>query len=195
MPPKPKFTREEVIEAALMLVSQKGIEGLSARELGEVLGSSARPIFTLFKNMEELQEEVRRAAMQRFEKYAEELFSEEMPVFKQIGIKMVLFGAKEPKLYRLLFMQELQEESSFEDVYGTLGSVADACIEAIERDYQLSEEEAKFLFKNVWIYTFGVGAMCATRVCHFSMEQIGTMLSTAFQSVMLLIKSGKYKEL
>lgn len=67
MPPKPKFTREEIIQAALTIVSQKGADALTAREVGEQLGSSARPIFTVFKNMEELQAEVRQAAMERFE--------------------------------------------------------------------------------------------------------------------------------
>lgn len=40
MPPKPGFTREEIVDAALDIVSRKGIEALTARELGEALGSS-----------------------------------------------------------------------------------------------------------------------------------------------------------
>ena len=70
MPPKPKFTREEIIEAALQLVSERGMAALTARDLGERLGSSARPIFTLFKNMEEVQQEVRKAAINRFNDFA-----------------------------------------------------------------------------------------------------------------------------
>ena len=34
MPPKPKFTREEIIQAALTVVSQKGVDALTAREGG-----------------------------------------------------------------------------------------------------------------------------------------------------------------
>ena len=48
MPPKPKFTREEVVDKAIELIKDKGIEALTARELGAKLGSSARPIFTVF---------------------------------------------------------------------------------------------------------------------------------------------------
>ena len=47
MPPKPKFTKEEIVAAALELVSANGIEALTARELSAYLGSSARPIFTV----------------------------------------------------------------------------------------------------------------------------------------------------
>lgn len=192
MPPKPKFSKEEIVGAALEIVSQKGIEGLTARELGNALGSSARPIFTIFKNMEELQEEVMQAAMCRFENYAQHMLPD-MPLFKQVGMKMVLFGAREPKLYQLLFMQENRADISFDEVFGKLGKTADFCIQAIREDYGLEEADARFLFENVWIYTFGVGALFATRMCSFSEEKIGQMLTTEFQAMMMLVKSGDGK--
>lgn len=192
MPPKPKFTKEEIIKAALDIVSEKGIEGLTARELGSVLGSSARPVFTIFKNMEEVNKEVRKAAMIKFENCAGDGFSD-MPVFKQIGMKMVLFGIREPKLYQLLFMQENKKLNSFDELFLELGIMADVCIEAIKKDYDLSIEEAKILFQNVWIYTYGIGVLCATKVCSFSEQQIGKMLTTEFTSIMMFIKAGKNK--
>lgn len=190
MPPKPKFTREKIVETAVQIVSQQGIEGLTARELGEALGSSARPIFTVFKNMEELQEEVRKEAMNRFETYEVAPYAD-MPLFKQVGMKMVLFGAHEPKLYQLLFMRENRKDATFDDIFGELGTTADLCMKAIQRDYDLREEDARCLFQNIWIYTFGIGALCATRVGKFSEEQLGQMLSTEFRAMMMLVKSGK----
>ena len=62
MPPRPKFSREEIVEAALRVVSEKGVEALTAKALGDALGSSARPIFTVFRSMKEVQDEVRAAA-------------------------------------------------------------------------------------------------------------------------------------
>ena len=43
MPPKPKFTKDEIVQAALEVVSQKGVEALTAKELGDALGSSPAP--------------------------------------------------------------------------------------------------------------------------------------------------------
>lgn len=188
MPPKPKFTKDEIVAAALDIVSRKGVEALTARELGQTLGSSARPIFTIFRNMEELQQEVRQAAMGRFEAYAGQGMPG-MPLFKQVGMQMVLFGAKEPKLYQLLFMRENRSAASFDDVFGALGATADMCIATIRQDYGLSDEDARMLFENMWIYTFGVGALCATRMCTFPVEKLGQLLSTEFQSLMLLVRS------
>ena len=72
MPPKPKFTRDEIVQAALTIVSEKGVEALTAKEPGDALGASARPIFTVFASMKEVQDAVREAAMRRFESYAEQ---------------------------------------------------------------------------------------------------------------------------
>lgn len=189
MPPKPKFTKKEIVAVAMEVVSEKGIDALTAQELRNALHCSASPIFTVFNTMKEIREEVRTAAMHRFEEFAVTDMPD-MPIFKQVGMKMVLFGVQEPKLYQLLFMQENQNELTFEDVFSELGDKAVLCIEAIERDYGLTPEQAKVLFENVWIYTFGIGALCATRVCHFSEEELGQMLTTEFQAMMLLIKSG-----
>lgn len=193
MPPKPKFTKDEIVQTALEVVSRKGVEALTAKELGCALGSSARPIFTVFNSMKEVQTEVRAAAMRRFERFAEQKLPD-MPLFKQIGMRMMLFGAKEPKLYQLLFMQENRNAVRFDDVFGELGPTAETCIQSIQEAYRLTEAEAKLLFENVWIYTFGVGALCATRMCQFSEERLGEMLSTEFQAMMLLVKTHMNEE-
>lgn len=52
--------------------------------------------------MKQVQDAVREAAMRRF---AEQKLPD-MPLFKQVGMQMVLFGAREPKLYQLLFMRQ-----------------------------------------------------------------------------------------
>lgn len=43
MPPKPKFTREELVLASLAIVGEQGVEALTARELAKRLGCSTRP--------------------------------------------------------------------------------------------------------------------------------------------------------
>lgn len=187
MPPKPKFTKDEIVAAALGVVSKNGIDALTAQALGNALGSSARPIFTIFNSMKEVQDEVRIAAMKKFESFTPEHL-QQMPLFKHIGMKMVLFGVQEPKLYQLLFMQENDDALTFDDIYGKLGATADLCIEAICHDYSLSTKDAKVLFENVWIYTFGIGALCATKACQFSVEELGQMLSIQFQAMINFIK-------
>ena len=137
------------------------------------------------KNMEELQGEVRHAAMRRFEAYAGREMGE-TPPFKRVGMQMVLFALEQPGLYQLLFLRENRGAVRFDDVLSELGETAEVCIQAICRDYGLSREKARGVFENVWIYTFGVGTLCARGMCRFSQEEVEKMLSTAFRAMLLL---------
>lgn len=187
MPPKPKFTEREIIAAALRIVSEQGADALTAKSLGKALGSSATPLFTVFSGMEEIRGLVREAAMRHFEQFETPPLTE-LPIFKQIGMKTVLFAVKEPKLYQLLFMQENRTAVTFDDVFGLLGDTAGLCIETLQKDYALAEEDARLVFENVWIYTFGVGALCANGVCRFSEETLSRMLSTQFFATLQFVQ-------
>ena len=190
MPPKAKFTKEQITKAALGVVSEKGAQALTAKELGAALGTSTTPIFTVFNSMQEVQDAVMLAAMERFEEYAHKA-AHLGPVFKQVGMQMILFAKEEPKLYQLIFMSSISEAQTFDDIYAHLGSVADEFLDVLQKDYDLSKDNAKTMFEHVWIHTFGIGALCATGVCDFSHEQIAEMLTQYFTAMMMLMKSGK----
>ena len=190
MPPKAKFTKEQITKAALGVVSEKGAQALTAKELGAALGTSTTPIFTVFNSMQEVQDAVMLAAMERFEEYAHKA-AHLGPVFKQVGMQMILFAKEEPKLYQLIFMSSISEAQTFDDIYAHLGSLADECLNVLQKDYDLSKDNAKTLFEHVWIHTFGIGALCATGMCDFSHEQIAQMLTQDFTAMMMLMKSGK----
>ena len=193
MPPKAKFTKEQITKAALGVVSEKGAQALTAKELGAALGTSTTPIFTVFNSMQEVQDAVMLAAMQQFEEYAHKV-SYVGPVFKQVGMQMILFAKEEPNLYQLIFMSSIGEAQSFDDIYAHLGSVADECLDVLQKDYDLNKDNAKTLFEHVWIHTFGIGALCATGMCDFSHEQIAEMLTQDFTAMMMLMKSESGKD-
>ncbi len=190
MPPKPKYTKEQIVAAALDVVARVGVEHLTAKELALALNTSTSPIFTVFASMAELTDAVKKAAMERFEAYAHKQRAD-MPIFKQIGMRMILFAKEEPNLYRLIFMSRNENVSSFDEVYARLGGVANECLKTIQRDYGLSEENAKTLFEHSWIYTFGIGTLCATGMCDFSAERISEMLTSDFTIVMGFLKGKK----
>lgn len=188
MPPSPKCTRNQIVSAALEIVSKKGINALTAKELGRSLNSSATPIFTVFSSMGEVQSEVKKAAMERFESYAHKLDSE-MPVFKQIGMQMILFAKEEPNLFALVFMSKNSDVKSFDDIYAHLGNVAEECLDSIQKNYGLSLSDAKRLFEHSWVHTYGIGTLCATGMCNLSGEEISKMLTQDFNAMMMLLKS------
>lgn len=187
MPPRPKFTREEIIETALGIVSEKGFEALTSRELASALGSSARPVFTVFRNMEELCSEVRKAAMDLFDeylRYAEGSF----PEFKNIGIQMIKFASEHPNLFRMLFVNESLASPSFDELIKKFGIMPEMCIKMIMRDHSFNEEEAGVIFRHLWIFAYGICVLVSTNVCCFSETEISGMLSKVFLGIYLQVK-------
>ncbi len=71
MAPKNKFTKEEMVEAALRVVRAKGIGGLTAKTLADELGTSTQPVFTAFKSMDGVKQEVYAAAVRVYDAYTE----------------------------------------------------------------------------------------------------------------------------
>ena len=190
MPPKPKFTKEEIASAALALVKEQGVEALTARNLGSRLGASARPIFTVFKSMEEVKWAARELALQEFERYFAD-FASYTPAFKHIGMQMVSYAIHEPELFKLLFMQEHPRGVSFDSYLSELGTMSQVSIGLIRRDYQLSEEEARTLFVQMWVHTFGLGALCAMKVCDFDEQEIAEKLGQVFGGLLMMLRSGE----
>lgn len=113
MPPKPKFTRDEIAAIAYQMIKESGVSSLTARDLGSRMGTSARPIFTLFKNMEEVKQAARALAVQEFMDRIRD-FRDFSPAFKRIGMEIVSYGIHEPELFKLLFLQEHPKGVSFE---------------------------------------------------------------------------------
>ena len=58
MPPKQRFSRQDVIEAAFQVVRKQGWEGFSARRIANELNASTRPIYDYFDSMEHIEVEV-----------------------------------------------------------------------------------------------------------------------------------------
>ena len=66
MPLKPKYSREEIIDAAFALAREKDMSAISARAVGKRLNVSSSPIFTVFECMEQLRAEVWKRAVAFF---------------------------------------------------------------------------------------------------------------------------------
>lgn len=193
MPPKPKFTRDQVAAAAFQMIKEGGVSALTARDLGSRLGTSARPIFTLFKNMEEVKQAARELAIREFMSYISD-YQEYTPAFKRIGMMIVRYGIHEPELFKLLFLQEHSRGVTFEQALHDLDGMDETCIQLVMRDYELTREQAKLLFEQMWTHALGLGTMCAMGVCDLPEEEIGRRQGIMFASLMTFIKSGRLED-
>ena len=108
MAPKNKFTREEMVQAALQVVRAGGIDSLTAKTLADALGTSTQPVFTAFGSMERVRQAVYAAAVDIYDGYADAGLQEEIP-FLGVGMQYIRFAREEPELYRFLFLTRAQD--------------------------------------------------------------------------------------
>ncbi len=191
MPPRAKFTREEIIAAALELVRENGFDVLTARALGGKLGSSPRPIFTVFRSMDEVQEEVLNAARALYNGYVKEaLASENSHPFKCVGQQYIRFAICESKLFQLLFMREQREMRGIRSVLPVIEENYEDILRSIEKEYGFDRCDAQELYQHLWIYTHGIATLCATKMCAFTGDDISRMLTEVFQSLLRQYRGG-----
>lgn len=98
MPPKFKFTRVEIVDTAFKLVRAKGWGALSTRSLADALGTSARPIYSHFNSMDELEEELAKKGVELLYEYM--IQERTGDPWHDHGIGYVLFAREEKRLFR-----------------------------------------------------------------------------------------------
>lgn len=183
MPPKAKFTREEVIEAGLDILRKEDISSVTAREIGNYLHSSSRPIFTVFDNMGEVLEGIEGKAREIYTEYVSRGLKSEK-AFKGVGQAYIEFAVKEPKLFKLLFMKELPDDIGVNTILPEIDASYPMILQSITDNYPVSKEDAVMLYRHLWIYSHGIATLCATSMCRFSDEEIGNMLTEVFVSLL-----------
>lgn len=94
MPPKAKFTRQEIVEAAVDIARRAPLEAVTAQELASVLGTSTRPVFTYFRTLEEVRAAVVEEAGKIYGRYVERGLSMDPP-FKGYGMETIRFAREE----------------------------------------------------------------------------------------------------
>lgn len=179
MPPKFKFTREEMIKAALEVTREQGITGLTARALAARLGCSSKPIFGLFQNMEEVQQEVMRAANDLYQSYLkEDMEKEKYPPYKASGMAYIRFAKEERELFKLLFMRDRSQERIEEGQEEIKPLLA-----MIKKNLGLNDQEAYLFHLEMWLYVHGIAAMIATSYLDWDMEFVSNALTDGYEGM------------
>ena len=190
MPPKFKFSRIQVISAALEIVQDEGMGGLTARALASRLGSSAKPIFGLFKNMEEVQQEVIKAANTIYQSYlSNDISAGKYPPYKASGMAYVRFAREKRELFKLLFMCDRSSENIEEDRESIL-----PLLDMIQKNLGIGEDEAYLFHLEMWIYVHGIATMIATSYLDWDDAFVSRVLTDAYIGLKIQFTEEKQHE-
>lgn len=187
MPPKIKFTRDEITNAALNVTRKNGISGLTARALAAELGCSVKPIFGLFKNMEEVGQEVFIASDLLYQNYLrEDMAKGKYSPYKASGMAYIRFAKEERELFKLLFMRDRSREKIEENK-----EEIRPLMQLIQQNLGISEDEAYLFHLEMWLYVHGIATMIATSYLDWDDEFISRVLTDAYMGLKYRYTEGK----
>ena len=187
MPPSVKFTKQEIVDAALRVVRAGGIGSLTARSLATELGASTRPMFTYFDSMDALKHEVHEAAKDLYRAYVKRGLAEPIP-FLGVGQSYIRFAKEEPELYKLLFLEKPSNAGG-----GAMEALAlsqDLVRASLMRIYRMDAEQADCYFRDLWLVAFSFATLIVTDDSPYTDEQ----MSAIFTELSLAICKA-YKEI
>ena len=177
MPPKVRFDKEQILSAAYQLVEKNGMDALNARALAQQLGCSTQPLFRIFSSMDEIRTQVILMAQKTYLDTVEECHSAPIPPYKRTGMAYLRYARQHPRLFMLLFMQEVHEENSpFTD------AITAPAITAICASTGYDQETALRFHQHMWIFTHGLASMIATRSLLYDEETASQLLSECYMA-------------
>ena len=155
MPPKTKFNKDNIIDAAFEMAKKEGISAITARSVAKQLGCSVAPIYVNFTTIEELI----KAVVIRVFAISDELLAKQegADVFENIGRASLEFAKEYPELFRELVLQPNEYMTSYE-------SVEESMVEVMASDENMRNwtlKERKKLFFKMRVFQLGLSTMVA----------------------------------
>lgn len=187
MPRSYMFTKEQVLDAAIQLTREKGFAAVSARSLGERLGTTSRPIFNHFENMADVQRGIIGAANELYQSFREkEMASGRYVPYKASGMAYIRFAKEEKELFKLLFMRDRSQASVKENP-----EEMDALIGLIARQVSIDREAAKIFYLEMWAYTHGIASMIATGFYDWDEPLVSRALTDVYEGLKHRYENGE----
>lgn len=183
MPPKPKITKDMVIDAAFAIARDTGAEQINARTVSERLHCSTQPVMYHFATIEELKKTVYAKADQYHTEHLMNLTGSKEDVLMEIGLNYIRFAVKEPHLFRFLFQSGYASANSLLEMIDSeeLAPVLLAMQEAMH----MSLAQTKEIFITLSMFVHGYASIIANNSLEYDEELIKRHLERVYKGAIL----------
>lgn len=176
MSAKKLITGQKIIDCAVKIVAEGGIDALNVRTLADRLGCSTRPVYLSFSGMHELKTCVKERVTAIYRGYLQaEVDSGKYPEYKAYGMGYIEFARRERELFKYLFMRDRSGEDGSPD-----GGDLDGVFKALNKSTGLDGATAERFHAECWIFVHGIATMIATGYLELGTDDVSELLSDAF---------------
>jgi len=177
-PPKTKFTKEKIYEAAFAILKKKGWAQVSARSIAKALDASTMPIYSTVESMEEVEKELKARTIKTMHEFQLGQYTDNP--FLNSALGYILFARNLPHLFRFLYFERPEPVSGQE--LKELKKRLPKELRELAVDYfrQKAPCDLNEVTLYNWIFTHGLAALLHSGVLtNLTDDEIITMLENS----------------
>ena len=149
MPRKAIFHKDDIVNAAVTLIEEEGLEKFSVRNVARRLKGSTQPIYSQFKDSGALYEAVLAEIKRRFLQHISYPYTDIL--FRNMGFGFAYFARDYPRLFLAFFSDEFQNKTFVSSFLEDLR----VALDKDERFLSMSVKGKDRLLEKMWTFTFG----------------------------------------
>ena len=179
MPPRKRIFQQDILQAAADLVRKQGPQALSVRNLARKMNCSTQPIYSAFRNMNALRDELTVFIQEQY-------LRGHATSYKQVALSFLHFAKNEKNLFQLVYLrQRTAGEVFFEDPN------ASETIQKLSSCLDLSFQHTAEMPRRMQYYCYSMAVMTATGYINFSEEEISRELTEYYRIILSYYKQVK----
>ena len=140
------------------MVEKEGIECINARDLAKNAGISTKPIYRIYKSLEELKTDVNNIIKKEYDEFIMKRVDNKNALIT-VCVAYVEFAYMHKNYFKCMFLSNNLNWTDINDVLNEKWN--QSTIINLVNKHSLSFEEAKTLFMNVWLYANGLATLIA----------------------------------
>ena len=176
MPSSPRIKKEDMLQAALELVSRDGYAALNIKAVARELGCSTAPISWQFGGMDGLREELIPFAEQYVEDKYYSRNENEVAAFEQRGRGPIDLALENPNLFRFLYTGERSQILSTGFRLQTNNPDTDNVYQKMADLLGITLNQVMDFAMTMMVYTQGIGTLIASGIVKDTKENMYRML-------------------
>lgn len=183
MPPKPKITKDMVIDAAFTIARDAGAEQINARTVSERLNCSTQPVMYHFATIAELKQAAYDKANLYHSEYLLDVSESQEGILLGIGINYIRFAVEEPHLFCFLFQSGFAVENSLLEMIDSKDLVP--VLSTMQKAMHMNPAKTKEIFITLSMFVHGYASIIANNSLEYDEELIKQHLKRVYMGAVL----------
>lgn len=157
---KPNFSRDEILESAYEILNNENLKEVTARNVAKKLGVSTIAIYSAFKSMDELKNELSKKAKTKLFEYTKRDYTDLSLL--NIGIGICLFAKEEKALFRTIFLREGLPREFMDEVMDDFRNLIYNGFNNNKEYNQFPVDIVEWVIKKGWYFSHGYATLICT---------------------------------